>query len=566
MKCRRLRTVRTMSCNTVPYKIPLIPHLQRYIDIVENEEFPTCEEQKQLVQYVRKVFETEELTVDEIRVEKYLSYQKYFPFDLFPWEIFVFILHTCVFKKNGTPRWKDLFALMGRGAGKNAFLAFECFCLTTDVNGIAYYDVDICANSEDQAMTSFNDIYNILEDPKLRPKLEKHFQWNKTEIINKKTRSRIKYRTNNPKGKDGLRSAIVAFDEIHAYENWDNINVFTTGLGKKPHPRRIYITTNGDVRDGPLDQLLKKSKQILNGEIPDNGFLPFICQLDSDDEVHDVEMWAKANPSLPYLPTLLEEMLGEYEDYKLDPINNSSFMTKRMNRPQGRKDTEVTSWENILATNREVPDLSGWSCVLGIDFQKTTDFASVFLLFKNREQWYGIHHSWFCTASKDKHRIKLPLDDQVQRGLLTIVDDVEISATQLTDWIRAQKTAYNFNIKKIALDSYRYSWLARALKDIGFDAKEGKVKLLRPSDIMQVVQKVSSCFIGHRIAWGDDPMMRWYTNNAKLEPAKNNNYTYGKIEPKSRKTDGFMAFVAAMVIEEELPETYEIQWLPPIIL
>ena len=277
-------------------------------------------------------------------------------------------------------------------------------------------------------------------------------------------------------------------------------------------------------------------------------------------------MWAKANPSLPYLPTLLEEMLGEYEDYKLDPINNSSFMTKRMNRPQGRKDTEVTSWENILATNREVPDLSGWSCVLGIDFQKTTDFASVFLLFKNREQWYGIHHSWVCTASKDKHRIKLPLDDQVQRGLLTIVDDVEISATQLTDWIRAQKTAYNFNIKKIALDSYRYSWLARSLKDIGFDAKEGKVKLLRPSDIMQVVQKVSSCFIGHRIAWGDDPMMRWYTNNAKLEPAKNNNYTYGKIEPKSRKTDGFMAFVAAMVIEEELPETYEIQWLPPIIL
>ena len=82
----------------------------------------------------------------------------------------------------------------------------------------------------------------------------------------------------------------------------------------------------------------------------------------------------------------------------------------------------------------------------------------------------------------------------------------------------------------------------------------------------QVVQKVSSCFIGHRIAWGDDPMMRWYTNNAKLEPAKNNNYTYGKIEPKSRKTDGFMAFVSAMVIEEELPETYEIQWLPPIIL
>jgi phage terminase large subunit-like protein len=554
-----------MSCSTVPYKTPLIPHLQRYIDIVENDEFPVSEEwQKPLVRYVRHVFETEELTVDCIRVERYLSYQKYFPFELFPWEVFVFILHTCVFKKNGAPRWKDLLALMGRGAGKNGFLAFECFCLSTDTNGIAYYDIDICANSEDQAKTSFMDIHNILEDPKLRPKLEKHFRWNLTEIVNQKTRSRIKYRTNNPKGKDGLRSAMVAFDEIHAYENWDNIDVFTTGLGKKPHPRRIYITTNGDVRDGPLDQLIKKSRQILNGEIPDNGFLPFICQLDADEEVHDPSLWTKANPSLPYLPTLMEEMLGEYEDYKLDPINNSGFMTKRMNRPQGRRDTEVTSWENILATNREVPDLTGWSCVCGIDFQKTTDFASAFLLFKEREQWYGIHHSWFCTASADRHRIKLPLEDQVQRGLLTIVDDVEISQDIIVGWIKAQKARYN--IKKIALDSYRYSVLAQALKKEGFDAKDGKVKLLRPSDIMQVVQKISSGFIGHRIIWGDDPMMRWYTNNTKQVPAKNNNFTYEKIEPRSRKTDGFMAFVAAMTIEEELPESYNLEWLPPIIL
>lgn len=553
-----------MSCKTVPYKTSLIPYLQRYIDIVENEEFPTCEEQKLLVQYVRRVFETEELTVDEIRVEKYLSYQKYFPFDLFPWEMFVFILHTCVFKKNGRPRWKDLFVLLGRGAGKNAFLAFECFCLTTDTNGIAYYDVDICANSEEQAKTSFMDIHNVLEDPKYTAKLEKHFRWNLTEIVNTKTRSRIKYRTNNPKGKDGLRSAIVAFDEIHAYENWANLDVFTTGLGKKPHPRRIYITTNGDVRDGPLDQLIKKSQQILNGEIPDNGFLPFICQLDADEEVHDQELWTKANPSLPYLPDLMEEIQGEYEDYKLDPINNSGFMTKRMNRPQGRKDTEVTSWENIKATSRDVPDLTGWSCVCGIDFQKTTDFASAFLLFKQREQWYGIHHSWFCTASADKHRIKLPLDDQVQRGLLTIVDDVEINQDVIGGWIKAQKS--RFNIKKIALDSYRYSVISKALREAGFDAKDGKVKLVRPSDIMQVVQKISSGFIGHRIAWGDDPMMRWYTNNAKMEPAKNGNYTYGKIEPKSRKTDGFMAFVAAMTIEEELPESYDIEWLPPIIL
>lgn len=537
--------------------------IQEYIDIVEQGKFRTCNEQKLLVAMVRKVFETETLRIDAVQVSKYMSYQKYFPFALFSWEIFCFVLHNCVFKEDGTPRWSVLFVLMGRGGGKNGYLSFEDFCLITPTNGVAYYDIDICANSEEQAKTSFDEIYNILENPKWTKIFKKNFRWTKTEIQNIKTRSKIKYRTNNPKGKDGLRSGKVDFDEPHAYENWENINVFTTGLGKKPHPRRTYVSTNGDVRDGPLDQLINKSLKILNGEIPDNGFLPFICKLDSVEEVHDEKNWEKANPSLPYLPTLRDQMRTEYSDYLLDPVINNAFMTKRMNIPQGRKDTEVTSWENILATNGEVPDLAGRSCVCGIDFSKTTDFVSAFLLFKEKEQFYGIHHSWFCTACNDKSRIKIPLNEMAERGLLTIVNDVEINPTMIAEWIKEQRMMYS--IEKIAIDSYRYSLLSKALRDIGYDAKDKTIKLTRPSDIMLVQPKIHSAFATHKITWGDDPMMRWYTNNAKLEPAPNNNFKYGKIEPKSRKTDGFMAFVAAMTLEEELPEVQDLAFFEPII-
>lgn len=547
----------TMSCKISRY-------IQEYIDLIESGERESCNEQKQLIEYVKNVFATEDLRVNEIQIEKYLSYQKYFPFKLFPWEVFCFILFACVYKRDGTPRWSDLFALMGRGAGKNGFLSFVCFCLTTETNGVAYYDIDICATSEDQAKTSFDEIYDILESPQWNKLFKKHFRWNKTEIQNIKTRSKIKFRTNNAKGKDGLRSGMVVFDEVHAYENWENINVFTTGLGKKPHPRRIYITTNGDVREGPLDELLKRSRKILSGEIPDNEFLPFICQLDEDEEVHNEKMWEKANPSLPYLPTLKKEIDKEYAEYIEDPVIHNAFMTKRMNRPQGNKDAEVTSWENILKTNGDVPNLKGKPCVCGIDFSKTTDFVSAFLLFKDGEQYYGIHHSWFCTASADKHRIKYPLHEAVEKGKLTIIDDVEINPTVIADWVKAQKM--NYNIEKIAIDSYRYTVLSRALRDAGFDANDKEVKLTRPSDIMQVVQKISSMFIGNKIIWGDDSLMRWFTRNTKLEPAPNNNFKYGKIEPKSRKTDGFMAFVNAVILEDELPETFEFQYMNTILL
>ena len=544
---------------------PIPSQIQEYIDIVESGKVRTCEEQKQLVEYVKKVFATEKLRYDAIQIERYLSYQKYFPFKLFEWEIFCFVLFTCIFRTDGTPRWSDLFAYMGRGAGKNGFLSFLSFCLITDTNGVAYYDVDICATSEDQAKTSFTEIYDILETPQYNKLFKKHFRWNKTEIQNIKTRSTIKFRTNNAKGKDGLRSGIVVFDEVHAYENWENINVFTTGLGKKPHPRRIYITTNGDVREGPLDELLAKARKILKGELPDNEFLPFLCQLDDDDEVHEKENWPKANPSLPYLPNLRKEIEKEYADFVTDPIVHSAFMTKRMNRPQGRKDTEVASWENILKTKGEVPDLTGKTCVCGIDFSKTTDFISAFLLFKQKGKYYGIHHSWFCTACNDKHRIKIPLDDMAQRGLLTIVNDVEVPALLIAEWVNEQRLKYN--LEKIAIDSYRYSLLSRSLREVaGFDANDKSIKLVRPSDIMLVQPKINSMFVSNQIIWGDDPLMRWFTNNTKLEPAPNNNFKYGKIEPKSRKTDGFMAFVAAMTLEEELPEEQDLAFFEPIIL
>ncbi|HBV87031.1 MAG TPA: terminase, partial [Desulfosporosinus sp.] len=204
-------------------------HILQYIEAVENGTIEACEEQHLLVAHVRACFNSEDIYTDDEQLENYLSLTKYFPYDqLFDWEEFVFTLHCCTYKANGLPRWPDLFLLIGRGAGKDGYIAFEGFALSSQYNGIKKYDVDICANSELQARAPFDDIYGVLEDPEHTKKLKRHFYWNKEEIENLKTKSKIKYRTNNPKGKDGLRSGIVVFNEIHQYEDYANINVFTT--------------------------------------------------------------------------------------------------------------------------------------------------------------------------------------------------------------------------------------------------------------------------------------------------------------------------------------------------
>ncbi len=113
----------------------------------------------------------------------------------------------------------------------------------------------------------------------------------------------------------------------------------------------------------------------------------------------------------------------------------------------------------------------------------------------------------------------------------------------------------------VALDGHRYALVAESLRKIGFDASEKKnVKLVRPSDIMQVEPVIQECFNRQYFAWGDVPHLRWAVNNTKRVKSGANikstvdtgNYIYSKIEGKSRKTDAFMALVAAMVIEKEL--------------
>lgn len=525
------------------------PEITTYLDMIEHdEEYPVCKEQKMLGNFVKNVFETENLSINHEQLSKYLGYQKYFPYKLFEWEIFMFALHNCVYREDGLLRFPEAFLYMGRGGGKNGYLSFEDFCLLTPVNGVKDYHIDIFANSEDQAKTSFTDVYNVME--RNERKLQKFFKWNLEVITSKQTGSQLRFRTSNAKTKDGGRPGKVDFDEFHAYENYDVIRVAKTGLGKKEFPRSTIITTDGDVRDGPLDHMLARSKQILQGAIPDNGLLPFICKLDKKEEVNEERNWYKANPSLRYFPNLMDELRREYADYKMDNIGNAAFMTKRMNIPQGSMETEVTAWENIVACSRPAkrePDV--W--VAGMDFARTTDFVAVVLFGLAGDEWVWQQHTWVCSQCKDLSRIKFPIQDAVERGLITWVEDVEIPPELPAKWLAEQMAEKR--VIGVAIDDYRYGIMKKALEGVGFvSGKDGNILQVKGRNIMQIAPRLIAQLNRQQVAFGDDALMRWYINNTKQLLDTRGNITFGKIEPKTRKTDGFMAAVAAVTMVDRL--------------
>lgn len=536
-----------------------LSYLADYISLVEEHKYPYCAEQYQLIDYVKRMFLSEDIYIDVEQADKYFSYEKYFPFELFPWERFVFTLHNCTYKSNDSLRWPVLFLYVGRGAGKNGYLGFEDFCLLTPTNGIKHYNIDIFATTEDQAKTTFNDVYNVLEDN--RDKMQRFFYWNTEKIINLKTKSVLRYRTSSPKSADGARPGKVDHDEEHAYENSKLIDVAVGGLGKKPRPRRTIISTDGFVREGPLDKDKTKGIRILNGEIDDNGMLPFITRVDKPEEVEMPEMWYKANPSLQYLPDLLQEMKTEFQNYLDDKISNISFAVKRMNCLPQQTEGGITAFDNILATNQDITPylskLQGRQCTAGFDYMKTDDFLSAGLLFDVDGTDVWVTHTWVCKASADLSRIKAPLQEWEAAGLLSFVDGPEIPPEIPVIWVAQKAAELNAKVAMTGIDNYRYTLLRRALKENLYASDEkgyGNIMLVRPSNEMMIMPVITSQLVNHKLAVGDNPLFRWAMNNTKVCTSSAGNMTYGKIEPKSRKTDPFKAYVAAKAAQNKIAE------------
>src|SRR5690554_6795601 len=130
---------------------------------------------------------------------------------------------------------------------------------------------------------------------------------------------------------------------------------------------------------------------------------------------------------------------------KYQPHLAIEFMTKRMNLPAQDNFVVVAPWEKILATNQEIPDLSGLKCIGAIDYARTTDFASCGLLFKYQGKRYWLEHTFVCHKALEieSRPIKFPVRELADRGLITIIRRDNISAQDISGRFLEQAKKYH---------------------------------------------------------------------------------------------------------------------------
>jgi len=538
-------------------------YVSEYIELYETGKIQLNKERIMLLEYLQEhILSRDDLYFDEQLIENFVKFAEKWYFPLQPFQkfiaAFVFLFH----KEDNSVFYEQFLIMMARGGGKNGFISALSHFFISPLHGIPRYNISIVANSELQAKTSFKEIYDVIESNKV---LEDLFYRTKVEITGNDTKSILQYHTSNAGSKDGLRDGCVIYDEIHRYENSDVVNVFSSGLGKVENPREFFIGTDGFVREGFLDKMKERALNILKGKDLDDPLFPFICKIDDPIEVDNPELWEKANPmfSKPqsiYAKRLFKKVLAQFKQLVNNPSNREEFMTKRMNLPEVDLNKTVASWEDIMRTGYEedgetlrlVPDLQHRTAVGGLDFASIKDFASVGLLFKVGEDYIWKSHSFVRKGFLDKVTLKVPIFEWEEKGLLTIVDEPVINIKHIVDWFVEMREIYGVNT--IVADTFRLDLVKTALEAEGFIL----LYIRNPKAIHSLLApRVETLFANNHIIFGDNPLMRWFTNNVYVHIKKDGNKEYLKKDEFKRKTDGFQAFIHALwqadnILEEEM--------------
>lgn len=543
-----------------------------YLKYYEDNKHLFNEERKLLIEnIVKPTLKREDIFFDKDKYYKCLRFVERWYYKLFPFQKFVYAF---VFMyKNDIPVFRTFVILEGRGNGKDGFIVPLLHFFTTQYYGVENYNVDIVATSEDQANDSYDVAYNVLKNNEQL--MKKYFYWNKEYFVNKITKSRFRFNTSNAATKDGKKDGAILFNEYHAYLTDKNIKVYQGGLGKVKHGRIFIITSNGDVRGGPLDELLEVCSKVLKTGDNKLRYFPFLCKMNDLKSVDNPKLWEQANPSLPFLPELADAIMIDWIEQKERPSKRNEFLSKRMNIPTERDDLVVTSWNNILKASyeniedkipRKVPEYDDYPpAVIGIDFASLRDFASVGILTKTDEgEFIWRQRTVICSSNKFYKDIKFPFENQGQNGFddFIVVDTPTIDEEIIVNW--ALEYFNDYEVKKIILDNYRYQLIKKTFEASGIsvetrDNKEGLIRMIRyPASIAAIVApKLESLFENGKLNIGDSAIMRWSINNTCLKTKKDGNMYFEKVEPKLRKNDPFMAMICALSGEELLERTVE---------
>src|SRR5699024_9034218 len=130
------------------------------------------------------------------------------------------------------------------------------------------------------------------------PYLSKHIKKRKSDLYFSHTMSKFMPLAKNSDTLDGLNGHFVCIDELHSITDRNSYEVMKQSQSARQQPLLIMITTAGSKRGTIFDDMYEYACNVVDGNFPDEHFLPILYELDEKKEWTNPEAWPKANPAL----------------------------------------------------------------------------------------------------------------------------------------------------------------------------------------------------------------------------------------------------------------------------
>ena len=340
--------------------------------------------------------------------------------------------------------------------------------------------------------------------------------------------------------KDGLNIHAAICDERHAWPSTEMLDVIKTGMGARPQPFILSISTAGVDVSNPYFSDVEAYKSEMTGAMPleDDHFFMLYCP-DEGDRWEDEETWIKTNPNLgvslswDYMRSTFNEAQVRGGSYIV------SFQTKNLNLWVDAPKVWLPD-EDIALCNRpfDEGDLAGEECYVGIDLASKNDICATALFFP---KYMYVKFLFVIPEGKISERSdRVDYRKWMEEGWIVscpgrVLDEGWYIAT-LFDQLR------RYDVRCIAYDpwgmwdlKHQFSRYEDELMEYAQDIRHMSVP----------TKRLESEVLKHRMNFGGNPVLRWMMRNVVVYIDPNANVKLDKAKSRN-KIDGVVALVDAI--------------------
>ena len=392
------------------------------------------------------------------------------PFLLEPWEKFI-IYNLIGFLHTGTAvvRFHEALIFIPRKNGKTGFAAALAWALSLwyRKSGSKCY---ITAAALMQSLEAFNFLdYNVdrMGEKQVRGKkggLVKVIDNNNEHSMEASLADGsffIRALAANPDAQDSLNANLCICDEIHAFKQPKQYNLFKECQKAYTNKLLIGISTAGDDAQGFLGQRLKYCRQVLDGTIKDEQYFIFMCCA-NPDESGDID----------YTNPIQHEMANPNYGVTIRPAEILNDSLQAQNDPQQRKDffakslnvftNALQAWFDFVEFRKSdtqynwtLDELSklpiNWFG--GADLSRMYDLTAVALYGQYEGTDIIITHGFFpvTQAARKADEDHIPLFGWQDDGWLTMCNSPTVNISDIVSWF-TQMQRKGFKIKSVGHD------------------------------------------------------------------------------------------------------------------